>query len=750
MDDATDSSGPVSAGADSLVDDDDPAAALAAADEALIKEAKEFIQFVSEAEQDIRKNYVDDLKFLAGEHWPENVKQERENDGRPCLTINRLPQSVQQVTNDQRQNRPSIRISPRDSQASDDVADLIEGLVRDIQNNSNAEVAFDTAFDGAAGPGLGYFRLLTDYVSPESFDQEVIFARIRNPLCVFFDPYSQKLDGSDAERAAMTDDLSKSAYERKYPESKLASPDTGSEVLGNEESDWIQKDGGIRVAEYIYKEYVEKTLYLLGTGETAEKEDLVARISAAQAAGLDGRVVKTKVAKVPKVKWIKFNAIEILERGELPGSYIPIVPVYGQEIFLNGKRILKGIVRDAKDAQRMYDYWASAETEAIALAPKAPWIGVEGQFEGHEDKWETANRKNHAYLEVKSVDLEGKPAALPQRSTAEPAVQAITQARQMSADDLKATTGVYEAGQGAQGNETSGIAIQRRTTQIGTANFHLVDNLRHSMRHAGRIMVEWIPSLYDTPRALRIIGEDGSQKIVHVNTDTKDDQGKSIIYSFDQGRYDVSVDIGPSFASKRQEAAASMMDFSRAVPDAAKFIADLIAKNQDWPGSQDIADRLHKLLPPQLQDDGKQPQLPPQAMALMQQQHQMINGLQGKLNELTKIIETKKLELEHKERVEVWNIQFQEKKLQVEAETNMAKLGSEQAIALLTQEIGAIKHESALQNERLKLLASNQPIGAPDDFNASDADGGNYPDEGHVGSGPTGGQSPGQPVGQNP
>jgi len=704
-------------------------------DEELLKEAKARFKLCEDAEKDIREQFVEDQRFLSGDQWPANIRNDRENESRPCLTINRLPQQVQQVTNDQRQNRPAIRVRPLDSAASDETADILEGIVRHVQDISDAEVAYDTAFDNAAGPGLGYFRILNDFASPDSFDQDIFIKRIRNPLSVFFDPYSQELDGKDAEYAFITDDLSPDEYKRQYPDSRLSQPGANWEAFGNESPEWINEDHA-RVCEYLYKDYVDQTIHLLSTGETVKDEELEERLLAAAAAGIKASVVRSRVSKKPVVKWFKFNEIEILDRGQVPGRFIPIIPVYGKEIWIEGKKILKGIVRDAKDAQTAYNFWVTAEAEAIALAPKAPYVGAEGQFEGHEDKWETANTKNHAYLEYKPVDLDGRPAPPPQRQSVEPAVQAITQARQMSVDDLRATTGVFQAGQGMDSQEVSGIAIQKRTSQIGTANFHLVDNLKHSLKHAGRIIVEWIPEIYDAARAARIIGEDGIPKIVQVNQPTLDESGQKVHYKLNVGRYDTTVDTGPSFASKRQETAQMMQEMARAYPPLMQVAGDIMFRNMDAAGSNQIADRLQKMLPPALQDDSKKLQIPPQAQVQMQQMNALIQQLSQKLNDATKVIETDTLKYAHQERVELL-------RTQADLEIALAKLQSQSGIELLKQEIETLR-------QREKLIGMNQPIDAPNDFNPEEAVGGNYAGIGHIGGPATGGNSPGQTPGANP
>jgi hypothetical protein len=698
-------------------------------DEKLLKVAQDRFRLAEEAEMEIRRLALEDLEFRAGKQWPDMIEADRQKDGRPCLVINRIPQFIQQVTNDQRQNRPAIKVHPVDDKGDVETGKIYAGMIRHIEYNSNADYAYDTGFDSAVTGGFGYWRILTGYCDPMSFDQEIMIKRIRNPLSVFLDPYSQEPDGSDADWGFIVDDISEDAYREKYPNSKLC--ESGDwDSIGNQVPGWV-KSGSARIAEYFYRESKLEDIVLLSNGRTMLKKDLPQDPGAL---GEGVTIIQERKSLVPVIRWCKLNAVEKLEETEWLGKWIPIVPVYGTELSINGKRVLEGIVRNAKDSQRMYNYWASAETEAIALAPRTPFIVAKGQIKGYEQQWETANRRNHAYLEYNPIASGGTPVPPPQRNVFEPAVGAITNARALAADDLKATTGIYDSALGAQGNENSGIAIQRRNVQSQTSNFHFIDNLTRSLRHTGRILVDLIPKVYDTARMARIIGDDGDQKVVLVNGQPEPGSEQDRVYQLNVGKYDVTVDTGPSFASKRQEAAASMMDLTKAYPQIAQVAGDLIVKNMDWPGAQDIAERLKKTLPPGIADDptSKNQPVPPQIQAQMQQMNQMIDHLTHHLNEANHAIETKKVELESRERIEM-------AKIHSNIELEMAKMGSQESIALL-------KHEIAAISQRLKLLHFDQPI--PDLSSGMQADGAPM-----MGAGqptqpqdPTGGVSPGTPM----
>jgi hypothetical protein len=595
---------------------------------------------------------------------------------------------VRQVTNDQRQNRPSIKVNPVDDKADIDTAKILQGLIRHIEYSSNSDVAYDTAFEGAATKGIGYFRAITDYCDPHSFDQEIVIKRIRNSFSVYLDPTYQEPDGSDANWGFVFEDLSTDDYKAQYKDSKLASMnDWGS--IGDTAPGWTTS-ATCRVAEYFYKTFKETTICLLSNQEVVEKDKL-SQLP-------DGvRVLSERKTMLPAIQWCKINAVEVLEQTDWPGRWIPIIPVLGDELDIDGKKVLEGIVRHAKDAQKMYNFWVSAETETIALAPRAPFIGVEGQFEGHEAQWRTANSKNHAFLEYKPKSVGGVPVGPPQRNAYEPPVRAITQARSQSAEDLKATTGIYDASLGNRSNENSGIAIQRRNVQAQTNNYHYIDNLSRSLRHLGRILVDLIPKVYDTPRVCRIVGEDGEAEMVKINQ-LFEKNGEVKEYNLGLGRYDVTVSTGPSFTTKRQEAVESMLALTQSYPQVAQAAGDLIVRNMDWPGSKEIADRLKKMLPQGLADEpGDQKPLPPQIQAQMQQMHQMIEQLTQHLNDANQKIETKSVELESRERIEM-------AKIQAQIEIEMAKMGSKESLTLLSHEIAEIQN-------RLNLLNYEQPMG---------------------------------------
>lgn len=666
---------------------------------------KERFKLCEDAEADSRKLALEDLEFAAGDQWPVEVLRKRKAKNKPCLTVNRIPQFIRQITNDIRQNKPAIKVSPVDDQADIDTAKIYQGIIRHIEYSSNADTAYDRASDSAVRCGFGFIRLVTEYCDHASFNLDIRIKSVRNRFKCFIDPFSKEPDGSDAEYGFEFDDMKPEAYKAQFPNSKLSHKNADWDTFGAQAPGWMAKER-VRVAEYFAKEYQDDTIIQLSDGSTVLESELEQKIAEGLNAGIvldeQGQPVVRKT-KVPVVKWYKTNGVEILEETIWPSKWIPIIPVLGEEHDINGKRILEGVVRHAKDPQRIVNYQTSNEAEAIALAPKAPYIGTIQQFKGLEKIWENANDDTFAFLPY-NPDGQAPP---PQRNFGEPAVQAITNAKVMAAEDLKAVTGIYDAALGNRSNENSGVAIQRRAMQAQTSNFHFVDNLSKSIRHVGRCLVDLIPKVYDAERAIRILGEDGNEEVIKINQEFEH-KGELKTYSFSKGKYDVTVSSGPSYETKRQESLATMLELTKSVPQIGQVAPDLLIKAMDFPMAQELAERLKKTLPPGMADDpnGKKP-LPPEAQAQMQQQMQMIEQLTEQLKAKTELVATKQMEHDSAERIAAMNNE-------TKAAIELAKLESKEATEFLyaqIQELDARFKQSALYTQNQD---QQQPPMTPD------------------------------------
>jgi hypothetical protein len=598
-----------------------------------------------------REDEMDDLRFYAGSpdnhwQWPADVLatrgavQGQTINARPTLTINKLPQHVRQVTNDQRQNRPGAKVIPVDDNADVEVAEIFNGMIRHIEYISDADVAYDTACENQVAYGEGYITLYTEYCEENTFDQDIKIGRIRNSFSVYMDPLIQDPTGADAKWCFITEDLTKAEYERQYPDaapiSTLQSLGVGDQSISN----WLNEDT-VRIAGYYYIDYDKTTLNLYPGNQTAFEgtpEDKMLK-------DMFGKPVNKRMSERPRVKYCKINGYEILEEKEWAGKWIPVIRVVGNEFEVDGRLYVSGLVRNAKDAQRMYNYWVSQEAEMLALAPKAPFIGYGGQFEGYEDKWKTANTNNWPYLEVNPDVTDGQGAVLPLPQRAQPpmASTGLLQAKAGASEDIKSTTGQYNASLGMGSNERSGRAILARQREGDVGTYHYGDNLTRAVRHVARQLVDLIPKIYDTQRIARIIGEDGETKMVKINPDQPQPVNKIVneqgiviekIYNPGVGKYDVVATTGPGYATKRQEALEAMAQLLQGNPQLWQVAGDLFVKNMDWPGAQEMSKRFAKTIDPKFLSDGEddpalqaaQQQI--QAMgAEMEQMHQMIQNV---------------------------------------------------------------------------------------------------------------------------
>lgn len=627
------------------------AASNVAKDDSVLSVMRSRMTMAISALSGTRDSELDDLRFYAGSpdnqwQWPNDVLQTRGSSqgpvvsARPCLTINKLPQHVKQITNEQRMNRPTIKVLPVDDKSDIEMADVFNGVIRHIEYTSDADVAYDTACENQVTCGEGYLRILTEYCDDTSFDQEIKIGRIRNSFSVYMDPMIQDPAGADARWCFITEDMTKDEYERAYPKASPISTLTARGIGDSSINQWISETT-VRVAEYFYIECEKATLNLYPGNQTAltgTPEDSLLR-------AMFGKPLRSRQSDRERVKWCKTNGYEILEESEWAGSFIPVVRVVGNEFEVDGQLYVSGLVRNAKDAQRMYNYWCSQEAEMLALAPKAPFIGYGGQFEGYEQQWKTANTQNWPYLEVNPDVTDGQGAVLPLPQRAQPpmASSGLLQAKAGASEDIKSTTGQYNASLGMTSNERSGKAILARQRESDVGTYHYADNLARAVRHIGRQLVDLIPKIYDTARVARILGEDGEPSTVKMNPDQEEPVKKIMgpggvvvdkIYNPRVGKYDVRVITGPGYATKRQEALESMAQLLQGNPQLWQVAGDLFVKNMDWPGAQDLAKRLQKMLDPKVMADEDNPALVAanqqmEAMnAEMQQMFKMLQNVQ--------------------------------------------------------------------------------------------------------------------------
>lgn len=582
----------------------------------LLLRIRQRVKLMMEADRDNRRKALEDLKFLhvPGEQWDELVKRERGSD-RPCYEFNKLRITVKRIVNDMRANRPQGKVRATED-GDKPTAEIYEGLIRNIWANADGDTCIDYAAEYQVGGGMGAWRVTVDYADDEAFEQTIGVEAIRNPFCLYADPAAQDFLKRDAADWFLTNHISKEAYEARWPKAVVISFD---DIEFDDDQEW--DDGEmVRVGEYWWKEPYDKTIYLLSNGITVNADEVVPD----ELAVMGLQILKERQVRCHKIMMCIASGDAILEGPtEWAGSMFPFVQVYGEFVVLNGETHWFGLTRFGKDAQRAYNYSRTNAIESVALAPLAKFWATPEQALGHTDQWAQAHKKNFPF---QLYNADPKSPGPPQRMGGADVPVAIVQESQMSSEDIKAVTGIYDASLGAQGNETSGRAISARQRQGEIATFNYMDNLSKGIRRTWEIFVDLIPKIYDTQRTVRILGQDGAEKFAQINTSGPDGQA---LNDLGRGKYDVAVTVGPSFATMRQEAAEAYTELATRDPNIMMAAGDLVLKSMDLPYSDQIAERYRAILPPPVQQQLAQDKpIPPEvqaAMAQVQQAEQQIS-----------------------------------------------------------------------------------------------------------------------------
>lgn len=645
-----------------------------------LKEAREAFTIVSDAESENRANAVEDAKFarLGGDYqWTvngTNWAEKRRGKGRPVLTINMMGKFYRQIVNDIRQNRPSIKVRPADSYADVKTAEVYTGLIRNIEQVSRADTAYDTAAEHAIISGFGYIGVNVDYASDDTFEQDIIIERKPNPLNIYGDPFDLGADSRDWMSAFETELISKDEFQRRYKGAAVQDWNAGD--YRGLSVPWLV-DNEILIARWWRREHVKKKLIKLSDDRVFTVEDFereIDGVSQAMLCAAQGiQVVGEREAPGFAVTHTLLTGAEVLKDKEAwPGRFIPLVPVYGEDIVVEGRRVLKSLIRDARDPQMQLNYWRTYAAEMIALAPKAPFIGAEGSF-NTDPNWATANTENHPYLEYDPVA--GAPP--PQR---QPPVMPSPGAMAMAAtanDDIKASLGLFDASLGARSNETSGKAIMARQREGDVSTFHFADNLSRAIRHVGAIVLDLIPKVYSGKRMVRVLGEDGKAQTVHLgpkpaappmgmpgqpmqppgppmaapNAGPPQPQPGPMpmpqmarpgqppgglpdapsgmeapvppeVFDLTAGKYDLVVQAGPSYTTRREETAAVLTDIMRALPQSVAVLGPIALKAMDVPGIEEVTDKLQQVA------EQSKPQDPAQAKMAEAQANMQIRQME--------------------------------------------------------------------------------------------------------------------------
>ncbi len=628
----------------------------------IVAEAKRRFGNCQEWESTSRKLFWEDVKFANGDsdnqyQWPGSIYRNRDIEDRPCLTINKTRQHNLQIINDGRQNKSSVKIKPLGNKASYEAAEIFEGLVRHTEYISNAQDAYDTARKFQVEGGIGYWRVVTDYVGNDSFDQEIYIRGIKDPSSVYLDKNISEKDGSDARYGFIFDDMSLEEYRLAYPEYKqLASTST----LGNTSTvGWLTPDT-IRVAEYYRKTKKKDRLITFTNPDTGAKT--VTRASKLPKevtdAIVDDPAAKHRIIEEDVVEWYLIAGEQIIDKAIWPGKYIPIVRIIGEETIIDGKLDRKGHTRNLKDPQRQYNYWTSASVEFAAMQSKTPWITPAKAVEGFETFWGNANRQNYAYLPYNHVDDTGEPIPAPTRMQPPSISPAYIEGMKISQQEMMMVSGQQQANFGEPGNEKSGKAINARQRQGENATYHFIDNEAIGLRYTGKILIDLYPKIYDTTnRVIKVIGEDGTESNVLIDPNAhqawlaerkKEGIEAQIIFNPTVGEYDVMSDVGPAYATQRQEAFSAISQILTQAPELVTQIGDILFKVADFPLADKIAERLERGVPAFIKGEA-----PPPEVQQAQQQVQMMTGqmqkMQSLLSEMTQQLAEEKMKLRGKD-----------------------------------------------------------------------------------------------------
>lgn len=673
-------------------------------DHPFLTRVREHFRLSADYWKDFRLEAEIDQKFKALIQWPSHIKQAREKAQRPCLTFDQINPAIRQQTNIQRKANQAIQVSP-EHDGDEETAEVFQGLVRGVENGRiKAAPAYDWAFEEMVSLGRGWVEICAEYTDDETGDQVLSIKRKLNSFAIYSDPVAVEPDDSDARFLIEITDLPPSDYKRKYKDSQLASL-TDFSSIGNELPDWFPENQ-IRIAKYWYVEFED---------EAHEQDDVDAD---------QQPTTKKWTTRTPKVYWAVVNAVEVLEgnaaktEGAYWGSHIPVIPDTGEEYYLNGKRCFRGIIRPARDPQTTYNFERTALTEKVALSKSAPWVADARQIEPFRAIWEAQQTTNLVYLPYQAVVAEnGQLLPPPKRETAETDIAGTTVAINLAKQDLRSTTNYYDPTDPSRANtEQSGRAILARKEESLEGGAHFLDNHTHFLIRVGTVLVELIKQRYDRPgRVARLLGKDDQPKTVLLNQPFLRDpegqpqplppnqpppQGQEIEhYNLKDGNYAVSVGVGTSFATRRQEGADFGLKLMDALPNQAPLFAHIVVGEMDGPGHRQIAEILKKALPPQFQDDKGKPQIPPEVQAQLQQAGQAIDVLTKELNAKNDYIER-----------EQFKVDADLEKSRMDNETRVRVAGIQADAAVANAEIKA-----GLSDAQMRIAAMESLIGREHD-----------------------------------
>jgi hypothetical protein len=613
-----------------------------------LKDVRETYSLDLEADDDNRTAALEDKKFVAGEQWDPRVLQAR--DGLPCLTINTIPQFIGQLVGDWRTNKIAVKVLPAET-GDKNIADVRSDLIRSIETASRADRVFNSAFESMTICGDGNFRVAVQYAAEDVFDQEIMLQPIDDALSVVWDRLSIDPTGRDATHCFVDDVLPLKEFTRRWKDHDPSTLST-RETKPLESEGWLDTKT-VKVTEHWRMIERKKLLVMFEDGSIHAFDEDTDVNKLDQFVETHGPVTRTRLAPCLYAQMHLVTGFAILAGPyEWKLNRLPIIRMAGRTVSVGERKVRYGLVRFMKDAARLRNFWRSVAAEQLGYAPKAQWIATESAVEGREEALRKAHMTRDPLLVVNDEAIIGTNI---QRIEPPPMQMALLNEAQVNTQDMKDVTGIHDASLGIKSNETSGRAIMARQREGDIASLTFYDNGNAAVLEAGDVINQLIPQIYDGTRIIRIIGEDESTKLVKIN-DPNDPSSPDLSV----GKYDVAITTGASYTTRRVEAAEAMMEAIQVYPELMQIAGDLVVKAQDWPGSQELAERLIKTIPPQLLSDKEKAEVgnQPDMQALMQQQAQVGEQLQQAMQELQKLqqenqtlklkadIEAKKLEID--------------------------------------------------------------------------------------------------------
>jgi hypothetical protein len=713
------------------------------ADEKIVIEAHKRFHACEQWEGSARANFDYDYKFAHGDsvnmyQWDSWVVGDRVTNSRPCLTINKTMQHCLQIINDGKQNKPGVTIRPVGDTASYEAAQIYQEVIRHIEYNSNAENVYDNASEFQVYGGIGYWRIVTDYISDKSFDQDIYIKRIKNPRSVYLDPNINEIDGSDANFGFIFSDMPKDLYNAEHPDFTDIG---GMSSLGNTSDGWFTNDH-VRVAEY-YRKINKKDKWVSFLTPTNNEliesfwselppdgKDMFSEVAKSERTlPIRQKTARQRAVVRGEVEWYKIAGNTIIDREPWPGKYIPIIRIVGTETIIDGTLDRKGHTRALLDPQRIYNVNSSANVEYGALQAKSPITAPAAAIEGYEEYYKTANVVPHAVLPYNNYDEDGNKLDRPERMTPPQPSPAYVRQLEIAQNEMMMVTGQYQAQMGENENAKSGIAIGARQRQGDRATYHFTDGQSIGIRYTGKQLIDLIPKIYDTKRIIRIEAKDGSVINLTIDPDAEqsflklvpdgqptssDETIINVIFNPNVGDYSVQSDTGPSFATRRQDAFNALTQIAAQNKEFMNVAGDILWKVADFPEAQILAQRWRRIIAPNILGDAPNPQITEQlqqASAKIEQQLAIIAKQTKELADRDRELEVKEREMALREK----EAAVEQQRLDYEAETKRVTALGNSGPGIALEQIQPVVKElllGMLQNGEFKdaqIILNNGP-----------------------------------------